>query len=131
MYLSIMKSIITICLCIFCLSASAQKEIKIDDAKSHVGEVVKICTKIYGGKYFEKDSLTLLNAGAPYPQSPLTVVIRGSARDQFNKPESYYNGAEVCLTGKIELYRDKPQIEIKLKSQVIEQLKDHIENKPK
>lgn len=126
-----MKHIIAIGLCFFALSALAQKEIKIDDAKEHVGEIVKICTKIYGGKYFERDSLTLLNAGAPYPQSPLTVVIRGSARDQFNKPESYYNGTEVCITGKIDLYHDKPQMEITSKAQVIEQLKDHTGNEPK
>jgi len=126
-----MKNIITICFCFLSLSALAQKEIKINEAKEHLGEVSKICTKIYGGRYFEKDSLTLLNAGAPYPQSPLTVVIRGSARGQFNKPESYYNGAEVCITGKITLYRDKPQIEVTLKNQIIEQLKDHTDNEPK
>lgn len=126
-----MKHILAIGLCFFALSALAQKEIKIDDAKEHVGEIVKICTKIYGGKYFERDSLTLLNAGAPYPQSPLTVVIRGTARDQFNKPESYYNGTEVCITGKIDLYHDKPQMEITSKAQVIEQLKDHTDNEPK
>lgn len=126
-----MKQIITISLCFFALSSFAQQEIKIDDAKDHVGELVKICTKIYGGKYFERDTLTLLNAGAPYPQSPLTVVIRGNARSEFKSPETYYNGTEVCVTGKIELYKDKPEIEITSKSQITEQLKDHTSNEPK
>lgn len=126
-----MKYIIAVSLCFFALYSFAQQEIKIDDAKDHVGEFVKICTKIYGGKYFEKDSLTLLNAGAPYPQSPLTIIIRGNARNEFKRPEIYYNGTEVCLTGKIELYKDKPRIEVTSKNQINEQLKDHIDNEPK
>ncbi len=95
-----MKNLITALLFFSALPCFAQQEIKIDDAKNHLGEEVKICTKIYGGKYFAKDSLTLLNAGAPYPESPLTIVIRGNANKQFKNPENYYKGAEVCVTGR-------------------------------
>ncbi len=126
-----MKNLLTAVLFFLALPCFAQTEIKIDDAKNHVGEEIKICTKIYGGKYFEKDSLTLLNAGAPYPESPLTIVIRGNANQQFKNPEVYYKGAEVCVTGKITVYHDKPQIEIFSKNQIMEQLKDHVDSEPK
>lgn len=120
-----MKNLLTAVLFFLALPCFAQTEIKIDDAKNHVGEEVKICTKIYGGKYFAKDTLTLLNAGAPYPESPLTIVIRGNANNQFKNPQEYYKGAQVCVTGKISMYRDKPQIEIFSHDQITEQLKDH------
>ncbi len=126
-----MKNIIILLLCLSGFSSSAQKEINIVDAKNYAGDNVRICTKIYGGRYFERDSLTLLNAGGYYPNAPLTVVIRAAARKEFNKPEEYFRGSEVCLTGKVEIYKNKPQIEIKSKDQIVEQLNDHTDNEPK
>ena len=116
-----MMKIIPIILCFLSVSSFAQTEIKIDDVKNHVDDSVKVCTKIFGGKFLESNSLTLLNAGASYPNSPLTIVIRGDARKEFNNPEEYYKGTDVCITGKIVLYKDKPQIEITSKSQIVEQ----------
>lgn len=126
-----MKNIWAFLFCFTAMSSFAQKEINVNEAKDHVGDSVKICTKIYGGKYFERDSLTLLNAGGAYPDAPLTIVIRAAARSEFNKLEEYFKGAEVCVTGKIEMYRDKPQIEVLSKEQIKEQLKDHTDNEPK
>src|SRR5665213_3528655 len=126
-----MKNILTIVLCLSAFGSFAQKEIKVEDAKNHVGENVRICTKIFGGKFFERDTLTLLNAGAYYPNAPLTIVIRAGARKDFNKPEEHYKGAEVCVTGKIEMFKNKPQIEVTSKTQLVENLKDHTDEEPK
>lgn len=54
-------------------------------------------------------------------------------RNEFNKPEEYYHGAKVCVTGRIGIYKDKPQIEISSKNQITEMLKDKtdIDNEPK
>ncbi len=127
-----MKYILIVILCISCAVSFAQQEIKVDDAKMHVGENVKICTKIYGGKFFEKDTLTLLNAGGNYPDAPLTIVIHGKARKAFDKkPEEYYKGAEVCITGTVQLFKENAQIVVSNKDQIVEQLKDHIDKEPK
>ena len=32
--------------------------------------------------------------------------------EKFNNPEDYYKGMDVCITGKIELLKGKPQIAI-------------------
>src|SRR5438045_3818439 len=85
-------------------AAFAQKEIKIDEAKDHIGDSVTICTKIFGGKFLEKSkgTPTFLNAGGNYPNAPLTLVIWGDVRKGFkNKPEEYYTGKTICITGKI------------------------------
>jgi hypothetical protein len=102
--------------------AFAQKEINIADAAKHEGDSVTICTKIFGARYFEngKGAPTLLNAGAMYPESPLTVVIFGESRAAFNnKPESFYPDKNVCVTGRITLYKGKPQIVITKESEIV------------
>jgi hypothetical protein len=124
-YLCLMKTILIIIFCLRSVLSFAQKEIKIDDAKNHVGDTVKICTKIYGGKFLEKDTLTLLNAGGYYPDAPLTIIIRAEALRQFNNPVLYYKDRNICVTGKVELFKNKPQIVITTKSQIVEQVKDH------
>lgn len=100
------------------ISAFAQTEIKPDDAWNHIGETVKICTKIYGGKYFDRHSLTLLNAEGFYADTPLTIVIRGKLRDEFNEPEEYFKGVEVCITSKLEMGRNRPEIVIVKKDKI-------------
>ena len=93
----------------------AQKEIKLEELKDHVGDSVKVCTKIYGGIFLDrsKGTPTFLNAGGAYPDNPLTLVIWADVRATFkNKPEDFYKDKQVCITGKIELYKEKPQIVI-------------------
>ena len=127
-----MQSVLIIVFTLITFSSFAQTEIKIDDAKNHLGDSVKICTKIYGGRYLEntKGSPTFLNAGGYYPNAPLTIVIWADARKEFNNtPEEFYKGKEVCITGKIELYKDKPQIVVSSKSQIVEQIIDKVDDK--
>ena len=102
--------------------ACAQKQIDIADAAKHEGDSVTICTKIFGARYFEngKGAPTLLNAGAMYPESPLTVVIFGESRAAFtNKPEAFYPDKNVCVTGRISMYKGKPQMVINKESAMV------------
>lgn len=100
----------------------AQKEIAVDAVESSVGDSVKICTKIYGGIFMEKSKRqpTLLNVGAPYPNSALTLVIWPNVRSLFSyKPEDFYKNKKVCILGKVELFQNKPQIVIYSPKQII------------
>ncbi len=102
--------------------ACAQTEIKIEDAAKHEGDSVTICTKIFGAKYFEGSnrSPTLLNAGAKYPDAPLTIVIFGESRAAFkNKPEEYYPDKNICVSGKIVIYKGKPEIIVTEEKQMV------------
>ncbi|HMC98755.1 MAG TPA: hypothetical protein VKH37_01335 [Ferruginibacter sp.] len=102
--------------------AFAQQEIKIEDVAKHENDSVTVCTKIFGGRYFESSnrSPTLLNAGAKYPDAPLTVVIFGESRSAFkNKPEEYYVDKNVCVTGKIIMYKGKPEIILTDEKQIV------------
>lgn len=107
------KGLVALTALLLSLTVFAQQEIKIEDLSKHVGDSVTVCSKIYGGIFLDrsKEQLTLLNAGDKYPNAPLTIVIGPEARARFeNKPELFYKDKEVCVTGKISLYKEKPQI---------------------
>ncbi len=112
-----MKKIFFVAFSVACTTFSyAQKQINAAEAAKHEGESVTVCTKIFGGKYFENSpkKQTLLDAGARYPNALLKIVILGEDRGNFsNKPEEFYVNKEVCVTGKIIIYKGKPEIEIK------------------
>ncbi|UAY53628.1 S1/P1 nuclease [Ferruginibacter albus] len=88
--------------------------ISADDAISNIGSKKTVCGKVFGGKYFQKDNgggVTLINVGAPYPNSPFTIVIFADDRKGFSyKPEEFLNGKTVCVTGTIKEFHGKAEI---------------------
>lgn len=103
------------------IAAFSQTEIKLEDVGKHVGDSVKVCGKVYGGIFLDrsKDTPTFLNVGGAYPNTPLTIVIWADTRKQFeNKPEEFFKDKNICVVGKIALFKEKPQIVIYDKSQI-------------
>lgn len=100
-------------LIIFTSKANAQITVKIEDISNHVGDSVKICTKIYGARYIPRaqDSPTFLDAGDVYPNNPLIILIQKKDRENFDeRPEMKYVYKSVCITGKVDLDKGKPRI---------------------
>jgi micrococcal nuclease len=86
-----------------------QTNVSVDSVTSHIGEKVVVCAKVFGVKSLEK--ITFINLGAAYPSSPLTVVI--FAKDIINfkeAPPAMYKSKKICVTGKLQDYKGKPQI---------------------
>jgi len=81
-------------------------------ASAHVGEVRTVCDRVASTRYLRSGRRpTFLNLGHPYPDQDLTVVIWGADRALFGgTPEEHYRGRRICVTGRIELYRDRPEI---------------------
>jgi hypothetical protein len=101
---------------LFGIACFSQVEIKLEDVSKHVGDSVKVCGKVFSGRYLEqsKGSPTLLNMGAAYPNQLLTIVIWGDLRKEFSKaPEELFMDKDVCVIGRIELFREKPQIVVR------------------
>ena len=97
-------------------AASAQQKIGILDVPQHIGDSVTLTAKVYSARYFETSNRqpTLLNIGAAFPNQLLTVVIYGDNLQYFKEaPVTLFNNKTVTVTGKIELYRGKPQIVVK------------------
>ena len=106
---------------IFSATAFCQTTIKLEDVATHVGDSVKVCGTVFGGIFLEraKGTPTFLNVGAAYPNNPLTLVIWPDVRATFtDKPETMYKDKAICIIGKVELFKDKPQIVIYSKEQI-------------
>lgn len=111
-------ALFTLILSVQCFS---QKEIKAEEAKDNIGDTVKICTKIFDSNYDEKSkgSPTYLYTTAHNPDATLTFIIWGEKRKYFDyKPEKDLKEREVCVTGKVEILKDKPVIIIDRQSQI-------------
>lgn len=92
---------------------SDPQSIPANEAAQHVGETAQVCGHVASAAYFAsiKGSPTFINLDRPYPDQTFTVVIWGDARGRFEgPPERLFDGKTVCVTGRIETYRGKPQI---------------------
>jgi hypothetical protein len=93
-------------------AAGPAKVIDVKDAAHHLNEMVTITAKVYGFKDFS--SMILVNVGGAFPDSPLTVVLRGDAKAL----SSGIDGKTISVTGQVLDYKGKPEIVVTDKSQV-------------
>jgi len=56
--------------------------------------------------------------GGKYPNQAFTVFIRSSSAAQFPNPQQY-EGRTVSVSGKITLYKGKPEIIVNSPSQIV------------
>lgn len=64
-----------------------------------------------------RPTVALLNLNQPYPDSPLTCVIRGNNTNKFPSLENYL-GQRVEISGRITAYQGRPQIILKTTDQI-------------
>ena len=109
-------------------AAFSQTKIQVDSAINYEGKLVTTCTKVFGAKVF--DNVNLLNLGAKYPNSPLTIAILQKDISNFpSPPDVLYNGKNICVTGTIEIYKGKPEIKISKPTQIEILKKDEDESR--
>jgi hypothetical protein len=106
-------STVSFLLLLFAISTAAQtNKITAAEAKDHMGEIRTVCGQVVSTHYAtsSKGQPTFLNLDEPYPKEVFTVLIWGSERAKFGKPEEKYRNSRVCVTGKITEFRGKPEI---------------------
>jgi len=112
-------------------AASAQTKIAAKDAAKHIGDSVSITGKVFGGKLFTPSNMTLLDIGGYNPNQALTIMIPGADRRKFKgQPEVDYKGRNVTVTGKLILYKNKPEIVVNDPKQLSLVLTDNKQNLP-
>lgn len=116
-----MKSLLLIMAVGFSTTASAQKEIKLEDAAKHIGDSVKVCGTVAASRYLSmgEGGPTYFYLGDAYPRQSLTLVVWKKDRKFFTKPpELVYAQQDVCAVGKLELVADKPQLTLYSEAQI-------------
>jgi hypothetical protein len=117
-----MKKISATLFSLFIVAAvAAQTNIKLEDVSKHIGDSVTVCGKVAGMRYFEnsKNKPTFLNIGANHPNQLLTVVIWETAKALFTTKVDDLMDKEICITGRIILYKERPEIVIEKPEQII------------
>jgi hypothetical protein len=104
----------------FCTAAQTGR-ITAGQAKDHIGEVQTVCRKVASTHFAarSKGQPTFLNLDEPYPKEIFTILIWGSDRPKFGSPETKYQNASVCVTGKITSYRGTAEIVASEPSQIV------------
>jgi DNA/RNA endonuclease YhcR with UshA esterase domain len=87
-----------------------------EEAAKHVGETATVTGKVDGFHQSGKGNI-FLNMGGKYPNQAFTAFIPSSSAAQFPQPEQY-EGRTVAVSGKITLYKGKPEIIVNSPSQV-------------
>lgn len=113
-----MKKLLSLIVFLFVVSlAKAQTTISIKEVSKHIGEEVTICDSVYTTRALA--NLTLINLGAEFPKQLLTVVIYKADLTKFKEPEKTYLNKKICITGKLVLFNEKPQIVVTEPKQIV------------
>ena len=64
-------------------------------------------------------TISFINLGATYPNSPLTVVIFAKDSANFKEPLApLYDNKKICITGILNVYKGKTQIMVNKPEQI-------------
>jgi DNA/RNA endonuclease YhcR with UshA esterase domain len=103
---------------VFALSrpAAALPIVPDSDAHKYVGQTVTV-EGLVANVFTSNKGNTFLNFGRPYPKQAFTAVIFSSVRERFPGVERW-QGKKVRVTGRVELYKDRPEIKLNSPSQL-------------
>jgi DNA/RNA endonuclease YhcR with UshA esterase domain len=86
------------------------------EAAKHVGETATVTGNVDGFHQSGKGNI-FLNMGGKYPNQAFTAFIPSASAGQFSNPQQY-EGRTVAVSGKLTLYRGKPEIVVTSASQI-------------
>ncbi len=102
-------------------SAAAANSIPLDRLTAYAGKQVRTCGQVFRVRYLTTfaNTPTYINIGAPYPESPLTLILWQNVRDNLSYvPEEKLDGKTICVTGTITLYKGKAQMVVHKESDI-------------
>lgn len=105
-------------LCTLAASAIAQAPASYTaaEAAKHVGEIATITDRVDGVHQSSKGNI-FLNMGGKYPNQAFTAFIPSASAAKFSNPQQY-ESRTVAVSGKITLYKGKPEIIVNSPSQI-------------
>ena len=95
----------------------AQKDsIEAKDAREYVGKTVWVKCDIKGVREaLGERKVNYLNVGAPYPNHIFTIVVMGNFKEKYDLELASLKDKTIWVQGKVELFKDAPQIKNPLK----------------
>lgn len=88
-------------------------------AQYHVGDEVTICGTVVSTRFSSRSGNTYLNLDKQFPNQIFTVTIYKDDRKHFSyAPEEELDGVQICVTGKVETFKDVPGITVSKEKQI-------------
>ena len=115
-----MKHLFTLITSICLWQISFSQTVPLDSVQFYEGKTITVCSKVQS-TYVTKGEkkTTYINFGKPYPNNTFTAVVFETDLQNFKyTPSEYLKDKSVCITGKVELYKGKPQIIVKKEEQI-------------
>ncbi|OJJ16441.1 hypothetical protein BKI52_34715 [marine bacterium AO1-C] len=100
---------------ILLLTSCEHLVINASEATQHVGKYATVKGKVASVKSLNlgrRNEIHLINLTRPHPNQDFTIAINGRYINRFG-PVTNYEGKEIQATGKIYLYKGKPQMKLK------------------
>lgn len=93
--------------------------ISVFEAKFNLGEVAMVYGRVYASWYNQETDDYLLFFGGDYPNQQFTVVLPGNIARRFNwRPDRFFLGEHLTVTGLITTFDGIPEIVVKNKQQI-------------
>lgn len=95
------------------------RTISIFETKYNLGEVANVYGRVYGTWHNRETDDYLLFFGGDFPNQEFTVVLPGNIARRFNwRPERFFLGEHITVTGLITTYEGIPEIIVKDRKQL-------------
>ena len=93
--------------------------ISVFEAKYNLGEVANVYGRVYATWYNEETNDYLLFFGGDYPNQQFTVVLPARIARKFSwRPERYFLGEHITITGLITTFDGSPEVVVRDKHQI-------------
>ena len=118
-----MKKILLIITSICLWQISFSQTVPLDSVQFYEGKIITVCSKVQSTFLTKGEKkTTYINFGKPYPNTTFTAVIFEGDLPNFKyTPSEYLKDKQVCLTGKVVIYKGKPEIIVSKVEQIVVQ----------
>jgi hypothetical protein len=117
-----MKSIFFILFLLISTFSFAQEDVTLENIASFEGKTVTLCETITGTFQTKTESkVTYLNFGKSFPNHAFTVVIFKKDLENFSFDPMTLKNKKICVTGKVGIYKGKPQIIVNKEAAIVVQ----------
>lgn len=99
---------------------SFSQNVPLDSVINYEGKTITVCSKVQSTYVTKGDKkTTYINFGKPYPNNTFTVIIFEGDLSNFKyTPSEFLKDKSVCITGKIKIYKGKPEIIVSKEEQI-------------
>ena len=118
-----MKKLLLLITSICLWQISFSQTVPLDSVTNYEGKSITVCSKVQSTFLTKGEKkTTYINFGKPYPNTTFTAVIfEGDLANFKYTPSEYLKDKNVCITGKVVIYKGKPEIIVSKEEQIVVQ----------